>query len=484
MNIFLDIDNTICKVDEKLDASIRYSSAEPIVERIAYANKLYDQGNRITYWTARGKASGKDYSELTKEQLRRWNAKYHELRFDKPSYDLYVDDKSENTTNYFERVLEPDRFAKPVKVSKGWGYELVITNTPKYCGKIMHFNKGAKFSMHYHILKTETWYVQSGAFEFRYIDTSNASIITKHLNVGDVVTNEIGQPHQIICLEEGDVFEVSTQHFDSDSYRVLPGDSQCALCEEKPEGLFIGHMGLGDQIFLAPAMAKCAAECKKLYIITKGMYIETLRHMLNLPNVEFLAITNSLNYEDYMRDINVYIDEYSKRCKVYASGMFNRNQSSLNEFPICFYKDLNLDWTTVISEFKFPTTKRAYELLKLVEDQEYVFVHLNASNNTVKLDDSLKNMDILIINPEENMYKPHEKYYELANNFIRSKAYLTVLDYKEVIANASKLVMIDSCYFSLALMIETKANDKVALYRSKKEFSEITKRQWRSIFIE
>lgn len=50
------------------------------------------------------------------------------------------------------------------------------------------------------------------------------------LNPGDTVTNEIGEPHQIICIEEGDIFEVSTHHVDSDSYRVMKGDSQCKKC--------------------------------------------------------------------------------------------------------------------------------------------------------------------------------------------------------------------------------------------------------------
>lgn len=86
--------------------------------------------------------------------------------------------------------------------------------------------KGAKFSMHFHIKKKETWYVASGKFTFKWIETSDASIYTESLTIGYTITNEIGQPHQIICIEEGDIFEVSTTHFDSDSYRVFPGDSQ------------------------------------------------------------------------------------------------------------------------------------------------------------------------------------------------------------------------------------------------------------------
>jgi hypothetical protein len=57
-----------------------------------------------------------------------------------------------------------------------------------------------------------------------------ADIIEMVLNKGDTITNEIGEPHQIICEEEGDIFEVSTTHYDSDSYRVLKGDSQLHRC--------------------------------------------------------------------------------------------------------------------------------------------------------------------------------------------------------------------------------------------------------------
>jgi quercetin dioxygenase-like cupin family protein len=80
--------------------------------------------------------------------------------------------------------------------------------------------------MHFHLLKKETWYVSSGIFRFTYIDTNTADIITQQLDTGDVITNEKGQPHQIYCIEDGDIFEVSTTHYDSDSYRIGKGDSQ------------------------------------------------------------------------------------------------------------------------------------------------------------------------------------------------------------------------------------------------------------------
>lgn len=112
------------------------------------------------------------------------------------------------------------------KIPKGWGEEIIICNHELYCGKILVFKKGAKFSMHYHMIKDETWYVNKGKFIYRWIDTETAEVLEIVLNIGDTVRQRPGQPHQLECIEEGEVYEVSTQHFDSDSYRVWKGDSQ------------------------------------------------------------------------------------------------------------------------------------------------------------------------------------------------------------------------------------------------------------------
>ena len=113
------------------------------------------------------------------------------------------------------------------KVPKGWGEELIIENNEMYCGKLLIFKKGCKFSMHYHIIKKESWYVAKGSFEYKLINTETAEEESLHIKVGDCITIERGHPHQLIALENNsEVFEVSTQHFDPDSYRVKKGDSQ------------------------------------------------------------------------------------------------------------------------------------------------------------------------------------------------------------------------------------------------------------------
>ena len=111
-------------------------------------------------------------------------------------------------------------------VEKGWGYENIWATNDKYCGKLMKFNTGAQFSMHFHSVKDETWYVLDGKFTVRFIDTTTAKISELLLNPRDVWHNPPLLPHQLYCIEEGTIIEVSTADSVEDNYRVMPGDSQ------------------------------------------------------------------------------------------------------------------------------------------------------------------------------------------------------------------------------------------------------------------
>tara|TARA_R100001163_G_C4965946_1_gene127842 strand:+ start:209 stop:451 length:243 start_codon:yes stop_codon:yes gene_type:complete len=75
--------------------------AIPLQDRISIINELYDSGNTIIYWTARGTGTGIDWSEITKKQFEEWGVKYNDLKFGKPVYDLFIDDKNINSETFF-----------------------------------------------------------------------------------------------------------------------------------------------------------------------------------------------------------------------------------------------------------------------------------------------------------------------------------------------------------------------------------------------
>ena len=93
--VLVDIDETICFYS----GNRRYDLAEPSKENIGKINKMYDEGWKVIYWTARGSVSKKDYYQYTWDQLESWGCKFHDLStgtggtHPKPNYDLVIDDK-------------------------------------------------------------------------------------------------------------------------------------------------------------------------------------------------------------------------------------------------------------------------------------------------------------------------------------------------------------------------------------------------------
>ncbi len=95
--ICFDIDNVICRTEKNI-----YSKSLPNIKSINKINELYEKGYQIKIFTARFMGRYKDDIRqakkrglrFTEKQLIKWGVKYHKLIFGKPSYDLFVDDKS------------------------------------------------------------------------------------------------------------------------------------------------------------------------------------------------------------------------------------------------------------------------------------------------------------------------------------------------------------------------------------------------------
>lgn len=104
MTYVFDIDGTICTLTNG-----DYRTATPYESRIDKINKLYDEGNVITLYTARGMGrtnncqhtAEKLFLELTKKQLQDWGIKYHHFYMGKPSGDIYIDDKGKKDEDFF-----------------------------------------------------------------------------------------------------------------------------------------------------------------------------------------------------------------------------------------------------------------------------------------------------------------------------------------------------------------------------------------------
>lgn len=107
---------------------------------------------------------------------------------------------------------------------RGWGCEYWIENMPQYCGKLLRIWKDKRGSLHFHLNKTETMYLNYGRVKLRLIDPDNGGEYFVELNPGDSILIQRGQVHQIIALEESEIVEFSTMHEETDSHRVQKGD--------------------------------------------------------------------------------------------------------------------------------------------------------------------------------------------------------------------------------------------------------------------
>ena len=127
--------------------------------------------------------------------------------------------------------IKPISFLKHAIHYKRWGLdngigEVWIVNNELYCLKKLTLATGKKFSSHYHWIKDETWYVVQGQLTMKYFDLKTATEIEKTLNPGDIINIPPGNPHQLTAILDSVIYEVSTPHEDSDSYRIAKGDSQ------------------------------------------------------------------------------------------------------------------------------------------------------------------------------------------------------------------------------------------------------------------
>ena len=100
-----------------------------------------------------------------------------------------------------------------------------LHNDEKYCGKLLYFEKGKGCSYHYHKIKSETFYLQSGMIQLRYGSGDNLDDAYEVILMpGDTFEVPPLLRHRMFALKDSELFEFSTQHFETDSYRIVRGD--------------------------------------------------------------------------------------------------------------------------------------------------------------------------------------------------------------------------------------------------------------------
>lgn len=118
------------------------------------------------------------------------------------------------------------------EVKKVWGKELWIVNSDKYCGKLLHLDKGAESSIHYHRGKTETFYCFQGQ-------------VALTIEGKDYMLNPFSRPktilpkqkHSFMGIANSIIIEISTPHSEDDVVRLTQSKASkwCPKIDECPK---------------------------------------------------------------------------------------------------------------------------------------------------------------------------------------------------------------------------------------------------------
>jgi mannose-6-phosphate isomerase-like protein (cupin superfamily) len=126
-------------------------------------------------------------------------------------------------------------------VKKVWGHEEIIVNIPLYCCKILYVKQGYQCSLHHHAKKHETFYITDGVVRME------VGSHKKVMSGGHMIQIEPFVKHRFTGLTHCQILEISTQHFDDDSYRVKGEESRYVgwkVCYTPNE--CIGRLSIGD----------------------------------------------------------------------------------------------------------------------------------------------------------------------------------------------------------------------------------------------
>jgi len=108
-----------------------------------------------------------------------------------------------------------------------WGTEITWADENTYAGKILIFNKpGDKMPFHLHKTTTKSWFVNSGKFIVRWIDTSNGKVYQQELPEGSVYKVTPLTPVSLECLEQNStISQVSDSASAEDFYTIIPASN-------------------------------------------------------------------------------------------------------------------------------------------------------------------------------------------------------------------------------------------------------------------
>jgi hypothetical protein len=214
----------------------------------------------------------------------------------------------------------------------------------------------------------------------------------------------------------------------------------------KGKKLFLlSHLGMGDQLFFNGAVRFFATYYDEVCLVVKKTTLENVRALYkDEPSVTLYPITDD---NEISPTFGCPLDVFEKATEGFdGRGLcgFHTHSSQMDLFPFNFYSDLGLPKETMMEWSRLPS------LTDNLPSIPYVFYNNTSSNQTMNI--PVDTEEQLVLNPAVNMYPLGHRWYLLAQEWVG----LPLFNYTSLLQNAKKLLMVDSSFFCMAILLGLK----------------------------
>lgn len=208
--------------------------------------------------------------------------------------------------------------------------------------------------------------------------------------------------------------------------------------------LVLGHQGMGDHLFLNGAIRFLTTVFDEVCVVVNEKLLENIKILYsNEPSVSFHTIRSDAEFSP---NFGGSAEAFQELAKKYSWGFMlgYHGQNGVPDFPLCFYDEMKLERRILKDWSYLPSTKSAEGL------PPFVFYHSMSSNFVAQIPVDIESM--LVLNPSQNMYPQDHKWHAIAQEWVG----LPFFDYTSLLKKAEKLLVVDSSFFCMAVLLNLK----------------------------
>lgn len=232
----------------------------------------------------------------------------------------------------------------------------------------------------------------------------------------------------------------------------------------------LSHNGIGDNITMIGAINYLLSHYNNVYLLCKDKYYDNIRMIYDesitiIPfdyKNEKQACINILQPKYLDTDTDIYICGCHKN---YLKNKINNPKCNVDSDISLkwshiqqFYNDMNLNLDIYYKYFDIKNSSTSLKLYNDIKHLNIIFCHTQASTNKININNFinpyLQNDEFIVICSNENLYSNEHKYHMLVNCYVD----LMICHYIDIIKQAYKIFIIDSCFACIVYPLELSKN--------------------------